>query len=128
MRRIDHGSALEDTIPGSCFIDGSASKKFRREVLDDFEAGKFPVLIVTKILDRGTNRLGHATDLIFASGEGSRRETLQRIGRGLRRGGGKKDLRLHDIIDRGHKYLHSSATKRVRLYDREGFDVEIVRS
>jgi superfamily II DNA or RNA helicase len=75
-------------------------KEERISVLDDFQAGRVRVIVVTKILDRGTNRLGHTDDLIFASGEGSTTQTLQRIGRGLRRGGGKEFLRLVDIVDR----------------------------
>ena len=77
------------------------------------------------ILDRGTNRLGHAIDIIFASGEGSSRQSLQRIGRGLRRTGGKEFLRLLDVIDQGHRYLHVAAKKRITLYHAEGFEVVI---
>jgi superfamily II DNA or RNA helicase len=125
VNRVVHGEQLADVIPGSVFLSGSASKSRRNEVLGAFAAGEFSVLIVTKILDRGTNRLGHAVDLIFASGEGSLRQSLQRIGRGLRRTGGKEFLRLVDVIDRGHKYLHKGGRKRIELYHREEFNVEI---
>lgn len=125
INRIDHGSELEATIPGSRFLDGSSSKAERKATLDEFRQEGFHLLIVTKILDRGTNQLGHAVDLIFASGEGSVRQSLQRIGRGLRRGGGKEFLRLVDVIDRGHPYLHTAAQKRIRLYAKEGFHVDI---
>ncbi len=142
VNRIDHGNELSNAFQGSAyFLDGSASETERRQMLDDFQAGGFPVLIATKILDRGTNRLGHAQDIIFASGEGSDRQTLQRIGRGLRRTGGKASLRLVDVIDRvevdpvwGDKrlrkvadFLHDAGRKRLELYQSEGFDVEVIQ-
>ncbi len=126
VNRIQHGYAVQMAIPESRFLDGSASKKIRDEVLSAFARGDFRVLITTKILDRGTNRLGHAVDLIFASGEGSRRQSLQRIGRGLRKAEEKEFLILTDIIDTGHKYLHTAGKKRIALYHAEGFDVEVM--
>lgn len=141
VNRIEHGEQLALAIPEALFLDGSASEKVRRTALEAFAVGDVKILIVTKILDRGTNRLGHAADLIFASGEGSNRQTLQRIGRGLRRTGGKEFLRLVDIIDKGIKgsgrkksipermseFLHRAAAKRVRLYATEGFTVQIAK-
>ncbi len=126
VNRIQHGEWIEAAIKGSVFLDGSASKKLRDEVLSSFAHGDFRVLVTTKILDRGTNRLGHAVDLIFASGEGSRRQSLQRIGRGLRKAEKKEFLILTDIIDTGHKYLHTAGKKRIALYHAEGFDVEVM--
>jgi len=138
INRIDHGEALAATIPGSVFLDGSAEPAYRTATLERFQRGEVRVLVVSKILDRGTNRLGTAADLIFASGEGSTRQTLQRIGRGLRRAGGKEFLRLVDIVDsadfgaspsktekRIATYLHSAARKRVGLYHREQFEIEV---
>lgn len=137
VNRIDHGRDLTAMIPGAVFLDGSASETERLRVLEDFRLGKVFVLVVTKILDRGTNRLGHAADLIFASGEGSPSQILQRIGRGLRRTGGKEFLRLVDVVDRvdgsGDKrmataasFLHGAARRRLQVYAHEGFDIELI--
>lgn len=138
VNRVDHGFALVDVIPDSVFLSGKDSKEVRQRTLFAFRRGEFQNLIVTKILDRGTNMLGTVVGLIFASGEGSSTQTLQRIGRGLRRAGGKEFLFLVDIIDRPppdyreptrgpkpYKYLASAASKRIRLYNREGFEVSI---
>ena len=127
VNRVDHGRALAEAIPDAIFLSGSSSKTVREKVLQAFIAREFLVLVATKILDRGTNKLGHTVDLIFASGEGSTRQTLQRIGRGLRRSGGKEFLRLIDIVDSGHEYLHKAGKKRLALYRAEGFEVEVVR-
>lgn len=144
VNRIDHGRSLVEHIPGAVFLDGSASTEERDRVLTDFHEGRVRVIVVTKILDRGTNRLGSAADLIFASGEGSSRQTLQRIGRGLRRTGGKEFLRLVDVFDRvsgadldvddgtsalerSARYFRNAARKRFDLYKSEGFEVRANR-
>lgn len=140
INRIEHGHQLLGAFAAgeAAFLDGSADEHERLRVLQAFRAGVLRVLIVTKILDRGTNRLGHAADLIFASGEGSSRQTLQRVGRGLRRADGKEFLRLVDVIDRvtpagandriaraAARYLRTAAAKRVQLYADEGFDAVV---
>lgn len=139
VNRVEHGRQLTLSIPGAVFLDGSSSENERLSTLDDFQAGRVNVIVVTKILDRGTNRLGVTADLIFASGEGSATQILQRLGRGLRRAGGKETLRLVDIVDRvrvpegasnaikmAAGYLHAAARKRLEVYASEGFDVELV--
>jgi superfamily II DNA or RNA helicase len=141
VNRIEHGRELCNALQGlAVFLDGSADAARRSAALEDFRAGGTRVLVVTRILDRGTNRLGYAADLIFASGEGSTRQTLQRIGRGLRRADGKAFLRLVDVVDRvpvgtfleeewagvAAGYLRAGVEKRVRLYAAEGFQTRIV--
>lgn len=137
VNRVEHGHSVTRAIKGAVFLDGSTSPAQRRDVLRQFRRGDIHILVVTKILDRGTNRLGHTTDLLFVSGEGSTKQTLQRIGRGLRRTDGKEFLRLVDIVDRvtfksherllarAAKYLHTAARKRIQLYHDEGFTVEV---
>ncbi len=126
VNRIVHGENLAEILPDSVYLQGSDSKEHRLEVLERFKNGEFQNLITTKILDRGTNLLGHTVGLIFASGEGSDVQTLQRIGRGLRRGDGKEFLFLRDVIDRGHRYLERATKKRMLVYNEEDFDVRII--
>jgi len=125
VNRVAHGQALADAIPGAVFLHGADSKAAREQVLARFKAGEFTTLIATKILDRGTNLLGHTVGLIFASGEGSNRQTLQRIGRGLRRAGGKEFVYIRDVVDRGNKYFNKATRRRVELYNAQGFAVRI---
>lgn len=147
VTHIDHGLQLQSVIPGALFLSGKDSVTSRDHYLTKFERGEIRVLIVTRILDRGSNRLGHAKTLVFASAEGSTAQTLQRIGRGLRRGGGKEALRLIDIVDRVRDgdlprtldgdvarkpaqaagFLRSGVHKRLHLYQTEGFDMEFRR-
>lgn len=122
---IEHGRQLERVIPDSVFLNGEDPPEVRNTVLARFRKGEFKNLIVSKILDRGTNDLGHTVGLIFASAQGSDRQTLQRIGRGLRRTDGKQFLFLKDVIDRGEKYFETASVRRVELYNDEGFDIRI---
>lgn len=142
VNRVEHGKLLARAIKGAVFLDGSVDVEKRTAALELFRRGLFHVLVVTKILDRGTNRLGVAADVIFASGEGSSTQTLQRLGRGLRRHDGKEFLRLVDIIDRvvvpstndagavaleaAAEFIHAAGSKRVQLYADEGFEAEVL--
>jgi superfamily II DNA or RNA helicase len=139
VNHIAHGKLLAQALPSAVFLSGAADSERRAQVIEQWRQKPGGVLVVTKILDRGTNRLGHATDLIFASGEGSSAQTLQRLGRGLRRADGKAFLRLVDVVDRvmlapdeegplamAAEFLHKAGRQRIRLYEVEGFDVEVV--
>src|SRR5690606_758639 len=111
----------------------------RLEALEAFQRGEVHVLVVTKILDRGSNRLGTVADLIFASSEGSGTQVLQRLGRGLRRGNGKATLRLVDVMDvvdtkvkdkryaNAGGYLAAAAKRRLQVYATEKFEVRMRR-
>jgi superfamily II DNA or RNA helicase len=125
VRRIAHGEALAGRIEGSTFLSGSATERTRDEVVEAWRGGEFHTLIVSSIMDRGTNRLGWATKVIMASGEGSDAQTLQRIGRGLRRSGGKAFVEFEDVMDFGHGYLDRPTKRRVKLYNQEEFDIRI---
>lgn len=140
VTHVEHGLNLQAVIPGALFLSGKDSVESRDHYLTKFERGDIRVLIVTRILDRGSNRLGHAKTIVFASAEGSTAQTLQRIGRGLRRGGGKAALHLIDIVDRvrdadltsrkinqAAMFFRSGTSKRLRVYQTEGFDVELHR-
>lgn len=124
VERTDHGEILEQVIPDSAFIHGT--HPYRDQILRGFRDGAFSTLIATRILDRGSNLLGRANALILASGEGSPRQVLQRIGRVLRRGGGKATVRVVDIMDRGHDYLDDAGQRRLEVYEDEGFDIHVM--
>lgn len=127
VNRVEHGRQLAAVLPNCIFLSGDDDLAVRDHVLTQFANGTYQNLITTKILDRGSNRLGVTVGLIFASGEGSVRQTLQRIGRGLRRSGGKEFLFLRDVMDIGHSYLESAAKARLAIYNKEKFDIRIIQ-
>lgn len=125
VRLIEHGENLAEVIPDSVFLKGTDDEDTRFAAVESLRRGEIQNLIVTTIFDRGTNRLGNAVGLVLASGEGSERQTLQRIGRILRRSEGKEFAFLRDVADRGHKYLNRASRRRAEVYVDEGFDITI---
>lgn len=125
VSKVAHGNELAKHIPECLFLHGKATKAQRDAALEGFGTA-YRNLIATSILDRGSNRLGRAGAIIFASGEGSWRQILQRLGRALRRADGKTDVFLFDVIDLGDEYLEQAVRQRVRIYESEGFDVQIL--
>lgn len=71
----------------------------RKEFLDRFRSGEYPVLVTSKVLNEGVD-VPEASVGIVVSGSGSVREHVQRLGRILRAGEGKKAV-LYEIISGG---------------------------
>lgn len=73
------------------------SYKEREELLKNFDAGKYQVLIAIKCLDEGVDVPSTKTAIILASTKNPR-EAIQRRGRILRRFPSKEKAILHDFI------------------------------
>ena len=70
-------------------------------------------------------------NVIFASPSKSRIRNLQSIGRVLRKGDNKSEATLYDIADdistdRGNNYTLNHLMERVKVYNEEKFDYEII--
>ena len=70
-------------------------------------------------------------NIIFASPSKSRVRNLQSIGRVLRKGENKSQATLYDIADdistnRGNNYTLNHLMERVKIYNEEKFDYEII--
>jgi superfamily II DNA or RNA helicase len=128
---LDHGQRLYDLLEpliGSDnvdFIHGLADT--REGSLADFRKGTLRVLISSSIIDEGID-ISRIQLLVLAGGKKSKRQILQRIGRGLRRKAGENVVVILDIFDRDKKYLERHSKERLKLYNKEGFHVEIVES
>ncbi|MBI5515673.1 MAG: DEAD/DEAH box helicase [Deltaproteobacteria bacterium] len=72
--------------------------KERRELLARFNAGAYPALVTSRVLNEGVN-IPAANVAIVLSGTSSVREHVQRLGRILRRVEGKRAL-LYEVITR----------------------------
>jgi superfamily II DNA or RNA helicase len=73
--------------------------KERREVLLRFNAGTYPIVATSHVLNEGVN-VPEANVAIILSGSGSVRQHVQRLGRILRKSGEKEAL-LYEVITRG---------------------------
>lgn len=123
---LEHGENLTELLKEqgvySEFINGELDSDIRKRQLADVKSGKLKVLIATTVLDEGVDISGiHA--LIMSAGGKSLRQTLQRVGRILRRKEGDNSAIVIDFVDRTHKNLFAHSEERLRLYKQEGFEI-----
>ncbi len=79
-------------------ITHQTKTKERREILLRFNAGSYPIVATSRVLNEGVN-VPEANVAIVLSGSGSVREHVQRLGRVLRKSG-SKDATLYEVITR----------------------------
>ena len=80
-------------------ITHQTDAKERREILERFNSGRYPVVVTSKVLNEGVN-VPAANIAIVLSGSGSVREHVQRLGRILRRHGDKHAV-LYEVVTLG---------------------------
>lgn len=85
-------------------------KQERREVLEGFASGRFPVLIANQVLDEGVD-VPAAKVAVVIGGMGSTRQAKQRLGRILRRTGQARAT-LYEIVCQGTKDEERSRKRR----------------
>lgn len=69
----------------------------RKEFLEEFRQGNYPVLVTSKVLNEGVD-VPQVSVGIVVSGSGSIREHVQRLGRILRTAPGKKQAVLYELV------------------------------
>ncbi|MHA1685229.1 MAG: DEAD/DEAH box helicase [Candidatus Heimdallarchaeaceae archaeon] len=119
--RIEHGRILA-TKGGYKFLSGQEKGEERMKAIKMLENGEINVLITTKIFELGVD-IPIISGLVVASPAASIIKIIQRIGRGLRKAKGKKDLRVIDFFDNA-RYFRRQSLKRYRVYLNEGFRIE----
>jgi superfamily II DNA or RNA helicase len=92
----------------------SSTTKTRREDIQDFKDGKYPVLVST-LLKEGVD-VPSMDAIIFAAGYKSSVLVIQTIGRALRAAKGKKDSTIVDFFDHGHRFLEQHSQMRMNTY------------
>jgi superfamily II DNA or RNA helicase len=90
--------------------------KERHALLQGFNAGEYPFLVTSKVLNEGVD-VPAANVGIVLSGSGSVREHVQRLGRILRRGDGAKRATLYELVaeDTAEQFT-SERRRRHRAY------------
>ncbi|OGV55973.1 MAG: hypothetical protein A2017_07860 [Lentisphaerae bacterium GWF2_44_16] len=89
----------------------------RKEFLDKFRQGDYPVLITSKVLNEGVD-VPEASVGIIVSGSASIREHVQRLGRILRAQKGKEAV-LYELVSEGTSEMSVSKRRREhRAYKR----------
>ena len=99
-------------------ITHQTKAKERRDVLHKFNAGEYPIVATSRVLNEGVN-VPEANVAIILSGSGSIREHVQRLGRILRKRG-DKEATLYEVISRGTTEEFTSNRRRQHsAYDGE---------
>jgi superfamily II DNA or RNA helicase len=97
-------------------ITHQTKTKERREILLRFNAGTYPIVATSRVLNEGVN-VPEANVAIVLSGSGSVREHVQRLGRILRKSGDKEAI-LYEVITRGTaEEFTSTRRRRHNAYD-----------
>lgn len=82
----------------------------RKDMLDMFRSGQYPVLVTSKVLNEGVD-VPEASVAIVMSGSASIREHVQRLGRILRAQKGKEAI-LYELVSEGTSEMSVSRRRR----------------
>ncbi len=85
--------------------------KERKEFLESFRHGTYPVLVTSKVLNEGIDVPEAAVGIVL-SGSGSVREHVQRLGRILRPGRNKEQAILYELVSAGTSEENVSERRR----------------
>lgn len=83
----------------------------RKDFLDQFRKGSYPVLVTSKVLNEGVDVPAAAVGIVL-SGSASVREHVQRLGRILRPAPGKEQALLYELVSAGTGEMGVSARRR----------------
>ena len=90
----------------------------RKEFLEHFRSGDYPVLVTSQVLNEGVD-VPESSVGIIVSGTGSVREHVQRLGRVLRAAPGKPQAILYELVSAGTSEESVSTRRRAhRAYTR----------
>jgi superfamily II DNA or RNA helicase len=124
--RVQHGLYLRDCLSGegleAKFISGRDAGEWRAAKLDQARNRGLHVLVATNILDEGVD-VPSFSCLALAGVAKNYRQTLQRIGRVLRKKEGENVAHILDWEPRTNYYLLDHAMDRQGYYADEGFKI-----
>lgn len=123
VTRIDHGRMLEAMLkqvaPGKIkFASGQIDSAERKKILQDLTDKKLDVVIATTVFGEGID-CPTLDVLINAKANKSSIDSLQLIGRALRKTSTKNKVVIIDIYDDHCKYLGTHAKDRLKIYKTE---------
>lgn len=119
--QINHGKFLEKNIPGAVFVNGTEERAINMESIDDFNKGKFNILIGTSVIGEGVDTV-RARCGIMAGGGKAESTIVQRIGRLLRPFPNKNHSMMIDFTHNNTKYLQEHFIERHNIYKTFGED------
>lgn len=124
---IEHGEniskLLDEMQVEHYFLHGEIDSETRKAKLNDMRSGKLKVMIATSLIDEGVDISG-INALILGAGGKSLRQTLQRIGRALRKKKDDNTCQVFDFTDMTHKFLYTHSKQRMKIYEEEEFEIK----
>lgn len=111
IKKIDH-----------VILTGTSSVADRLSALEGMRAEVPLVIIFSTIFDEALD-VPALKSIIMAGSGRSFRQTVQRMGRGMRIHKGKKKVNIYDFYDTTHGYLERHSKVRERIYKKEGYVV-----
>ena len=123
IKNIEHGKILNKMIEDSIFVSGVDDVEYRKEIIEDFDNKKINTIISTNIFNEGIS-ISSINQLIIASGGKSKIETIQKIGRALRKHKNKKYAEVYDFMDLNNRFTEYHSKLRKSTYEKVGFEVK----
>lgn len=124
---IEHGDTISEMLNDldveHYFLHGEIDSDTRREKLNDMRSGKLKVMIATSLIDEGVDISG-INALILGAGGKSLRQTLQRIGRALRKKKDDNTTQIFDFNDMTNRFLYTHSKERRKIYEEEDFEIK----
>lgn len=130
VSRVKHGQELAAMIEAEgkevFFIRGAINNKKRDEILNEAREGHPRILIGTaSIVSKGLN-LTNLEILINTTANVSDIQTIQSLGRLLRKHENKEQAIYYDFLD-DIKHMKEHSEERIKQFEREGHDVNIIQ-
>jgi superfamily II DNA or RNA helicase len=123
----EHGEILNKLIPESVmYIHGDTETEIREDVRDKLNSGEIKRILATEVWGTGVNIPNLERIIVACSGK-SFYQTIQRIGRGLRKTEQKTHLEVWDFFDVTNKYLEKWTKERWKFYKSENFPIVAVK-
>lgn len=118
VTRVDeHGGLLNDMIEDAVFMSGQTPAEERKQILEDFGNKKIKILIST-VVNEGVN-IPSMDVIIMAGGGKSNKQTVQRVGRALRKSKNKDKAMIIDFYDCDNGMLERHSKARLKTYKKE---------
>jgi len=129
VKHIEHGKNIQKILTEDnsyFFVSGESTKDERLYVYNKFLSKDLPIVISSLIYKEGVD-IPAIDVLIYAAGDKAPVTILQVLGRGLRIREDKDELQYYDFYDTCNHFLHTHATKRLKLYEDQGLTVHKLR-
>jgi len=120
--QVKHAKLLHTLLPNATILDGSLDSISRGQILNDLRAKKIKVIIST-LMKEGVDV--PSLDVVINAAGGS--DSMQLIGRALRRAEGKDVATIIDFVDYAHVSLHRNSLSRIRKCKAEDAFTVVVR-